>query len=165
MLTKSKYLIGELKQGKDIALVSDAGTPGISDPGFYIIREAIKNDISVTTVPGPAAFVSALVLSGLPTDRFFFEGYLPPKSGRRVNRLKELANQEGTIIIYESPHRLLKTLEDIKTVYGNINLVIAREITKKFEEILRGSAELLITHFQTHPPKGEFVVLWNLTIR
>lgn len=158
-ITKGKFLINELKEGKDIALVSDAGTPGISDPGFNIIRDAIREGISVTVVPGANAAISALAISGLPTDKFTFEGFLPVKETARQKRLKILAKEEKTIIIYESPYRILKALVDIKEIMGERNIAVVRELTKKFEEIRRGTPDELLEYFSSHTPRGEFIIV------
>lgn len=158
---KAKYIVGLLKEGKSVALVSDAGTPGISDPGYRLIQETIDNDINVTIIPGPSAIISSLVVSGLATDRFSFEGFLPNKSAARRKRLETLKGARGTLIFYESPHRLLKCLLDMHDVFGNIVAVCARELTKKFEEIRRGNLKELIDHFKINKPRGEFVVLVN----
>lgn len=157
-ITKGDYLIKVLGEGKAIALVSDAGTPGISDPGAHIIKLAIDNNARVEQIPGPSAVIAALVSSGMPTDRFVFEGFLPIKSGARKNRLKEFLGDKKTIIFYESPHRLLKTLNDIKEVFGDIQLACMRELTKKFEEIRRENVSALIEHFTRTKPLGEFVI-------
>ena len=162
---KGPYLLGILKEGKSVALVSDAGTPGISDPGYSLIKLAYDNHVSVTVIPGVTALITALTLSGLPTHRFVFEGFLPPKIVGRRKKLQSLKQQEGTVIFYESPHRLLKALEDIKQVLSDPCLVVARELTKKFEEVKKGRASDLIEHFRAHLPKGEFVLLINLTFR
>jgi len=154
----STEIIRFLKEGKNIALISDAGTPAISDPGFYLVREALKNDIVVECLPGATAFVPALVNSGFPTDRFCFEGFLPLKKGRQT-RYKMLAMEERTIILYESPHRLLKTLEEMAVFFGpDRQLSVSRELTKMFEETVRGTVAEVKTHFETHPIKGEFVI-------
>ena len=158
-LKKGEYLIEFLKEGKKIALVSDSGTPGISDPGFNIIRLAIQNDIPVTVIPGACAFVSGLVLSGMPTDSFVFEGFLSFKKATRRRQLEELKDEKRTIILYESPHRLLKALADILDVLGDREIAISREITKIFEECLRLKVSQAIQHFTTHHPKGEFVLV------
>ena len=158
-IKKADHLIGLLKMGKNVALVSDAGTPGISDPGFLMVRRAMENNISITVIPGVSACISALTASGLPAHRFIFEGFLPPKSGARRNKLTALKGQEGTIIFYESPHRLLKTLKDMQELWDDPVIVVARELTKKFEEIRKDKASLLIEHFSLHSPKGEFVLL------
>jgi len=158
-IKKSGHLLELLKTGRNIALVSDAGTPGISDPGFLMIRLAQENNIPISVIPGVSACISALTASGLPAHRFVFEGFLPPKSGARRNKLTALKEQEGTCIFYESPHRLLKTLKDMQEVWDDPVIVVARELTKKFEEVRKDKASLLIEHFTIHPPKGEFVLL------
>lgn len=151
-------LINQLKEGKTLALVSDAGTPGISDPGFLLVRECIKNEIPVECLPGPTAFVPALVNSGLPNDRFTFEGFLPHKKGRQT-RLGELATEERTMIFYESPHRLLKTLQQFADIFGaDRQASVSRELTKMFEETQRGTLSELITYFGQKTIKGEIVV-------
>lgn len=158
-ITKGKYIIDQLKQGKNIGLVSDAGTPGISDPGYSIIRDAIDNDIDIVPIPGPTALITALVVSGKPTHRFSFEGFLPVKRGPRIKRLKELAESERTKVFYESPHRLLKTLQDMLEVFGDKEIVCTRELTKKFEEVKRLSISELLSHFTKQKPKGEFIIV------
>jgi 16S rRNA (cytidine1402-2'-O)-methyltransferase len=153
-----KEVIRLLKEGKTMALVSDAGTPAISDPGFLLVRECVKENIDFETLPGATAFVPALVNSGLPSDKFYFEGFLPQKKGRKT-RLEFLTNIEDTIILYESPHRLLKLLEEVILHFGAEHYMsVSREISKKFEETLRGSATELLLHFTENPIKGEFVV-------
>ena len=158
-LKKGEYLIGLLNQGKDIALISDSGTPGISDPGYNIINLAIKNNIPMTVVPGPCAFVSGLVLSGMPTDSFLFKGFLSPRQAKRRNQLGRLKEERATIILYESPHRILKTLGDILDVLGDREITVAREITKVFEETLRSKISEMIQHFAKNRPRGEFTLL------
>lgn len=158
-ISRGEYLIKLLKEGKQIALVSDAGTPGISDPGSHIIRQAIENNIPVTFIPGPAAFIDALVLSGFPTDKFIFEGFLPVKPGARRKKLSELSEEKRTIVIYESPHRLLKTLQDILDTLGDIDISCARELTKKFEEIKRGKASEILDYFEKQGVRGEFILV------
>lgn len=157
--TKGEYLLGLLKEGKDIALVCDAGTPGILDPGYNLINSAIENDIPITAIPGPAAFVDALVLSGKPAHEFFFAGFLPNKTQARKNRLKELAKLKCTVVFYESCHRILATLEDVKEIFSDKEIVIARELTKKFEEVKRGSASAILADLSRQGPRGEFVVI------
>lgn len=153
-----KEIIRFLTEGKQVALISDAGTPGISDPGFLLVREAIKNEIEVCCLPGATAFVPALVDSGLPNDRFVFEGFLPVKKGRQT-RLKSLVNEERTMIFYESPHRLLKTLDEFAEYFGAERPVsVSRELSKVFEETVRGTLAEVKTHFETHTLKGEFVI-------
>ncbi len=155
---KAPELIQKLLQGKSIALISDAGTPGISDPAFHLVREAINEGIPVEAIPGATAFVPALITSGLPTDRFVFEGFLPTKKGRQ-KRLRDLAEEKRTIIIYESPQRLLKTLAGLKESFGNRRIAIARELTKKFEEIYRGTLEEVCENPALLKLKGEFVIV------
>jgi len=148
-----------LAEGKQIALISDAGTPAISDPGFYLVREALKNNFSVECLPGATAFVPALVNSGLPNDRFIFEGFLPVKKGRQTRYLS-LKEEERTMIFYESPHRLLKTLDEMITHFGADRLAsVSRELTKLFEETIRGTLTEIKTYYETHPVKGEFVLI------
>lgn len=161
-VAKAPYLIKLLKEGKSIALVSDAGTPGISDPGAHIIKLAIKEGIAVAGIPGPSAFVLGLVLSGAPSDKFIFEGFLPNKSAARRKMLARFKDESRTIIFYESPHRILKTLCDILDILGDIDVAVARELTKKFEEILRDKASAIIAHFEKEKPRGEFLVVLNL---
>ena len=151
-------IIRFLKEGQQIALISDAGTPAISDPGFLLVRETIKNELAVECLPGATAFVPALVNSGLAADRFTFEGFIPVKKGRQT-RLKELANEERTMIFYESPHRLLKTLEEFSQYFGaERQASVSRELTKLFEETVRGTLFDIKIHFETHTLKGEFVI-------
>ncbi len=156
---KADYLVKILKEGKSVALVSDAGTPGISDPGYKIIRLSIDNGISVVPIPGPCGLVAALTVSGKPTDRFAFEGFLSPKPIKRKNQLKKLRDKERSVILYESPHRIERLLEDMLEVYGDVEVVLARELTKKFEEIKRGIVSELLSEFQSVKPKGEFIVI------
>ena len=142
-----------------MAVVSDAGTPGISDPGFLVAREAIRAGIDVITLPGATAFVPALVSSGLPCDKFCFEGFLPQKKGRQT-RLNALKDETRTIIFYESPHRIVKTLEQFRDVFGAERPVsVCREISKIHEESVRGTVEEVLSHFQTNEPRGEFVII------
>ncbi|MDD5730709.1 MAG: 16S rRNA (cytidine(1402)-2'-O)-methyltransferase [Candidatus Omnitrophica bacterium] len=157
--SKGEYLLALLKEGKNIALISDAGMPGILDPGYNLINLAIKHNIEVTAIPGPSAVINALVLSGKPAHKFVFEGFLPNKPGARKNRLKKLAGLEYTIIFYESCHRILKTLQDIQEIFGEREIVCARELTKKFEELKRGSAKQLLEHFSREKVRGEIVVI------
>ena len=152
-------IIQRLKNGETIALISDAGTPAISDPGFLLVRACVENDISIETLPGPTAFVPALVNSGLPNDKFVFEGFLPVKKGRQT-RLEFLANETRTMVFYESPHKLLKTLTHFSEYLGaERKASVSRELTKLYEETIRGSLEELITHFTENNPKGEFVII------
>lgn len=152
-------IINRLAKGETMALVSDAGTPGISDPGFLLVRECLKNNLSVECLPGATAFVPALVKSGFPTDRFAFEGFLPHKKGRQT-LLKELAKEERTIVFYESPHRLVKTLEQIKEFFGDERIVsVSRELTKVHEETFTGEIGEVISHFTAKEVKGEIVLI------
>lgn len=154
-----EQLVQRLAQGERFALVSDAGTPGISDPGFLLVREALRAGIEVECLPGATAFVPALVVSGLPCDRFVFEGFLPPKKGRQT-RLKELAEEGRTIVLYESPHRLLRSLQDLQEHFGaDRKLSVSREISKLHEETVRGTFPELIAHFMKKEPRGEFVIV------
>jgi len=152
-------IVERIKGGHTLALVTDAGTPGISDPGFLLVRACVAAGIEVETLPGATAFVPALVNSGFPTDRFCFEGFLPPKKGRN-KRMLALESETRTMIFYESPHRISKTLQQFTEVFGpDREAVVAREITKLHEETIRGTLATLVAHFETHPPKGEMVVV------
>ena len=152
-------IVSELTAGGCIALVSDAGSPGVSDPGFLLVRACLAADIHVEALPGATALIPALTLSGLPSDRFVFEGFLPPKKGRQ-KRLSALTEETRTIVLYESPHRILKTLGQLAEQLGeNRAATTSRELTKKFEETVRGSLKTLIDHFTQTPPKGEFVIV------
>ena len=156
---KADSIINKISEGNTIALISDAGTPSISDPGFLLVRECIKNNIEVECLPGATALITALVISGLPSDKFLFEGFLPVKKGR-TKRLKELSNEKKTIIFYESPHRILKTLKDFSDYFSPEKQVsVSREITKIYEETFRGTIEESIEHFEKNKPKGEFVIV------
>ncbi len=152
-------LIQKLKSGTTIALISDAGTPAISDPGFLLVRACIENEIEVECLPGATAFVPALVNSGLPNDKFVFEGFLPVKKGRQT-RLKFLAEETRTMIFYESPHKLVKTLTHFVEYFGGDRQVtVSRELTKLYEETIRGTAKEVLEHYVTKPPKGEIVIV------
>lgn len=151
-----------LKNTGDIALVSDAGTPGVADPAFNLVRECVREKVPVLAIPGPSAMITALVSSGLPTDRFRFENFSPKKSAQRLHMLEELKETaDSTMIFYASPHNLLKFLEEIKTVYGEITIALMRELTKKFEEHLVGTPSELLAHYKERVPKGEFVLLFH----
>jgi len=153
------HLISELNQGKMLALASDAGTPAISDPGFLLVRECLKAGIKVECLPGPTAFVPALVKSGLPSDSFSFLGFLPEKKGRQT-AMQALALEKRTLVFYESPHRILKTLQQLSEVLGlERRCSVSRELTKLYEETINGTLQDLILHFETHPIKGEFVLV------
>ena len=153
------HIAERINAGEKIALVSDAGTPAISDPGFLLVRECVQKGIEVECLPGATAFIPALVVSGLPNDKFCFEGFLPVKKGRQT-RLLEISAEERTIIMYESPFRILKTLSQLAEVCGsNRQASVSREISKRFEETVRGTLETIITHFSQNEPKGEFVIV------
>ncbi len=158
-IQKGEYLLKLLQEGKDVALVSDSGTPGISDPGFNIIRLAIENNVPITVIPGPSAVISGLVLSGMPTDSFVFEGFLAQKSGKRCKELEVLSREKRTIVLYESPHRVLKTLKDILDIMGDRDIAVSREVTKVFEEIIRAKVSEIIKHFTLNQPRGEFIIV------
>ncbi|MDR0976871.1 MAG: 16S rRNA (cytidine(1402)-2'-O)-methyltransferase [Prevotellaceae bacterium] len=152
-------VINKMKAGATVALISDAGTPGISDPGFLLVRECVRNGIDVECLPGATAFVPALVDSGLPCERFCFEGFLPQKKGRQT-RLKALATETRTMIFYESPHRLLKTLTQFAEYFGaDRQASVTREISKVHEETVRDTLSLLVAHFTAHEPRGEIVIV------
>jgi 16S rRNA (cytidine1402-2'-O)-methyltransferase len=157
--TKGEYLLGLLKSGKHVALVSDAGTPGILDPGYNLINLVIQNKLEMTFIPGATAFVNALVLSGKPAHEFYFSGFLPNRSGARKNQLKKLKQLECTLVFYESCHRILASLEDIGSVFGEQEITVARELTKKFEEILRASPKIIQEKLEVNKPRGEFVIV------
>lgn len=153
------HLVEQLQAGKTFALITDAGTPGISDPGFLLLRECIKNDIPVECLPGATAFVPALVQSGIPSNRFAFEGFLPLKKGRHT-MLTKLAEEERTIILYESPHRLAKALKELAEYFGaDRQAAVCRELTKMFEETRKGTLAELAAHYEAHAPKGEIVLV------
>ena len=155
----SAGVVQRLQAGQNIALISDAGTPGISDPGFFLVREAVRAGVEVQTLPGATAFVPALVSSGLPCDRFAFEGFLPQKKGRQT-KLESLRDEQRTMIFYESPYRLVKTLQQFAEVFGQERPVsVCREISKVHEESVRGSLQEVIAHFTEHAPKGEIVIV------
>ena len=156
--TRIPQIVDHLISGKNVSVVTDAGTPGISDPAYKLIRATIENNIKVESIPGASASVTALSASGLPTDRFLFEGFLPHRKGRR-KKLERLANLEATIIFYESPMRLIRTLNDILEFIGDRPAVIGRELTKVHEEYQRGKVSELINYFKENKPRGEFVVM------
>ncbi|MBO5895555.1 MAG: 16S rRNA (cytidine(1402)-2'-O)-methyltransferase [Alistipes sp.] len=148
-----------IANGRDVALVSDAGTPGISDPGFLLVRRCVEEGIDVVTLPGATALIPAVVQSGFPCDRFCFEGFLPQKKGR-MKRLEELSTEPRTLVLYESPYRVVKCLEQLAATFGaERRVAVVREITKKFEECVRGSVAEALDHFRAHEPKGEFVIV------
>ena len=154
-----EFVASRIEAGESVALISDAGTPGISDPGFLLVRTCLERGLEVETLPGATAFVPALVQSGFPCDRFCFEGFLPQKKGRK-KRLAALADESRTMIFYESPFRVLKALGEFAEVFGAERKVsVSRELSKKFEQTVRGTIEEVIAHFEAHPPKGEFVMI------
>ena len=157
---KTAVIIDLLNKGKNVGLISDSGTPGISDPGYVLIRECVTGGIPITVVPGPTALIAGLVLSGKPTHNFVFEGFLSSKSARRKKELEKLAKEERTVVIYEAPHRIEKLLGDFLEIDPKKEIVLAREITKKFEEVKRGTAGELLEQFKTAKPRGEFVVIF-----
>lgn len=164
-LKKKEFILSKLRQGDQIALVSDAGTPGISDPGFRLIQAAIENVISVVPIPGPSAVITALSVSGLPTDSFLFKGFLPHKLKKRKDLLKQLEEMKATLIFYESPHRLAESLSDILDVLGDREMVLTRELTKIYEEVLRGKVSEIINQIGERKLKGEVTLVISGKIR
>lgn len=162
---KAPYLIEKIKSGQKIALVSDAGMPGISDPGYVLINLALKNNIKVIPIPGVSALTTALVVSGLPTDKFIFEGFLPRKSTERKKYFKNIENEERTIIFYEAPHRLKRALKDMLDIWGDREITVARELTKSYEEILRGKLSEVINEINRREIKGEITLVVQGEIR
>lgn len=158
-MTKGDVIIQQLKEGKNIALVSDAGMPGISDPGYDLVQQCLTEGIAFTVLPGAVAAITGLVLSGLPTDRFAFEGFVPRQKKERQQFFLNLLHEERTMIFYESPHRLQDTLKTMAEIFPDRTMAAARELTKKFEEIVRGTPSELLTHFETEGIRGEFVLL------
>ncbi|MFH1768123.1 MAG: 16S rRNA (cytidine(1402)-2'-O)-methyltransferase [Candidatus Omnitrophota bacterium] len=157
---RTKRIIPLLKENKDIALISEAGTPGISDPGFFLLRECRREKIPFTAIPGPTAIINALILSGLPTDRFFFYGFLSSKKNRRRRELGEQAKVQATLIFFESRHRIISALEDIKRVFPERPIAVAKEMTKKYENVYRGGADEIIQQLNREAAiKGEFVIV------
>ena len=158
-IKSAQHLLNILKSGKSVGVTCDRGMPGISDAGVHLVKEAIKNGITVIPIPGPTALITALVVSGLPTGRFVFEGFLPRKPGKLRRLLKNLSTEEGTIVFYESPHRLLRTLKEMFLMLGDRNIVVCRELTKKFEEVIHVSINQAIEHFKNTKPLGEFTLV------
>jgi 16S rRNA (cytidine1402-2'-O)-methyltransferase len=156
---RAAQLVERLATGENVALITDAGTPGLSDPGARLIRECIKRGLPFTIVPGPSSILTALVGSGFSTEKFCFRGFLPIKSGQRERELRAAIDHEETTIFFESPYRLIKALAACADVMSNRQLCVARELTKKFEEFRRGTARELLAHYEAHPPKGEIVLL------
>ena len=158
-LVRGRELVRALTDGRSVALVTDAGTPAISDPGFRLVREARAHGIPVVPVPGPSAVVAALSAAGIPADRFVFDGFLPVKPGRRLNRLKALRELETTVVLFESPHRILAALEAIGQVFGEVEIVVARELTKQFEEVVSATPAAHFERLARAPVRGEFVLV------
>jgi 16S rRNA (cytidine1402-2'-O)-methyltransferase len=158
-------LLARLEAGEDMALITDAGTPGIADPAYNLVRAAIDAGICIVPIPGPVACIAALSASGLPTDRFVFENFLPHKGAARRRVLASFSQERRTVLLYETPHRIVKVLEDMEAIFGELWVVIAREMTKIHEEFLRGSPRQLLDHFAAKPPRGEMVVMFNPRIR
>ncbi len=158
-IKKREYILTKLMEGENVALVSDAGTPGISDPGYRLIQLVIKNNIKVIPIPGPSAVITALSVSGLPTDGFIFKGFLPHKSQKRKNQLQEMKDLKETLIFYESPHRIFQTLKDIFEILGDREIVLTRELTKIYEEILRGKVSEIIGQIEGRKIKGEITLV------
>ena len=157
-INQARKLVDKLKNGDSIAIISDAGTPGISDPGYRIVNLASKKNIEVVTIPGPSAVTAALSISGMPTDHFYFEGFLPPKKGRKT-RFELLESLPATVVIFESPQRVIRTLKDIHNYWGNRIISVCRELTKIYEETLLGTVMDAEIYFSKSKPKGEFVLL------
>lgn len=166
-LRRIPEILSLLQKGQKVALVSDAGTPAVSDPGFKLIRECIRMGFRIEAIPGPSSVITALTLSGLPTDKFLFLGYPPHKSGHRLKFFENIKKSQeylkSTVILFAAPHKLLKTLEEMRQTLGDIPIVLCRELTKVHEEIRREKISEALDHFQTKPPKGEFVLLFNLS--
>ena len=158
-LKKREFILTKLKEGKNVALVSDAGTPGISDPGFRLIQLAIENQLPIVPIPGSSAAITALSVSGLPTDAFFFKGFLPHKSKKKKDLLRELENVRETLIFYESPHRISETLSDILEILGDREIVLTRELTKVYEEIIRGKVSEILKQVGDRTLKGEITLV------
>jgi 16S rRNA (cytidine1402-2'-O)-methyltransferase len=165
-LQRIPEIISLLQLGKNIALVSDAGTPAISDPGFKLVRECIKEKLKVVSLPGASSVLTALTVSGLPTDKFLFVGYPPHKPGHRLDFFKDiqtsLESMKSTVIFFEAPHKIIRTLGDMSSVFGDCEIVLCRELTKMYEEVRREKISASLAHFKKNPPKGEFVVLFHL---
>ena len=158
-IQKGERLVARLKAGESIALVSDAGTPTISDPGYRLLIQCIEADIPIIPIPGPSACIAAASVAGLPLHNFTFEGFLSPKSGRRKRQLTDLCEEKRTLIFYESPHRIIVFLQDVLEVFDDRQVTVARELTKKFEEVFRGRVTEAIERFQETPPRGEFTIV------
>jgi 16S rRNA (cytidine1402-2'-O)-methyltransferase len=162
---RTESALARLAEGATGAFITDAGTPNVSDPGYRLVAECIRRGIALVTVPGPSALIAALAVSGLPTDAFVFEGFLPPRKAARVRKMKEWIGEGRTVIFYESPHRLAASLADLAEILGDVRIVLARELTKKFEEIVRAPVSSVLKRYEKERPKGEFVVLFNLRMQ
>ena len=158
-LKKREFILAKLQEGKNVALISDAGTPGISDPGFRLIQLAIENQLVIVPIPGSSAAITALSVSGLPTDAFLFKGFLPHKTKKRKDLLRELENVRETLVLYESPHRILETLSDILEIFGDREIVLTRELTKVYEEIIRGKVSEILNQVGDRTLKGEITLV------
>lgn len=156
---RTAELLRRLRGGENVALVSDAGTPAVSDPGYTLIREAGAAGLPVVSIPGPSAVIAALTVSGLPPDRFVFVGFLPRKSGERRRALGEIATVPWTLVMFEAPHRITAVLHDVREVFGDRRIALARELTKKFEDVFRGTVSEALEHVRVHPPRGEFTIV------
>jgi len=163
-ISRGSHLLRLLEEGKSVALVSDSGTPGISDPGFHMVRLALESNIRVVPIPGPCAATAALSAAGIPADRFIFEGFLPQKKGPRKKRLRALRMHGKAIVVYESPFRIKRLLQDIQEVFGNVEISVARELSKHFEEIKKVRVKDGIAHFNAVKARGEFVVIINVRL-
>jgi 16S rRNA (cytidine1402-2'-O)-methyltransferase len=161
----SERIIGRILEGQNVAVISDAGTPSISDPGFIIVREAVRQEINVVAIPGPAAMIMAVAVSGLPTDAFIFYGFLPQTSGKRRTILESLAERRETMVFYESPYKIHKLLDEVFEVIGNRKAALCRELTKKFEEIIRGDIETIRDKFKEKKIKGEITLVVQGKVR
>ncbi len=157
--SRARQLVDRILTGLSVAVITDGGSPGISDPAYRIVRQAIESNIDIVPLPGPTAIIPALTASGMPTDRFFFEGFLPNKSAARRKRLESLKKLEHTLVFYESPHRINKTLKDVSEVMGNRDICIAREISKKFEQFVRGKVTDILPELERKTMKGEIVII------
>lgn len=158
---RAAELVQRLREGARVALVSDAGTPAVSDPGYRLIRAAIEAGVALEWIPGPSAVIGALVLAGLPLDQFTFAGFLPVKTGQRVQRLTRLQQEGRTVIAFEAPQRLTKSLAAIRETWGNVPVAVCRELTKLHEEVRRGTADELLAHYADHPPRGEITLVFH----
>lgn len=157
--SKKEFLVKRLVEGENIALISNAGTPGVSDPGFRLVQRAIEEGVEVIPIPGPSALIAALAISGLPTDSFHFFGFLPPKGAKRKRRLEEIKELRGTVILYEAPHRLLRTLTSLREICGDRQIVVARELTKLYEEAIRGTITEVIDGLEERQIRGEITLV------